>query len=109
MVLEILSDFFFDYRFQKYKHQTECGLDSDLVLADSDHSVHAGPLKMDMITIPAVVNIELPGQIAGQFVSCLLRIFSRHRVLCTHIDSGHRDSLDALSTQHQPQLFPFFR
>ena len=94
MIFEVLSDFVFDKRFQKNEHQTERGLDSDLILTDSNHAMNTRSLKMNMVTLPAVVNVKFFGQVACQLVGCLLRFAGGHRVLSTHINSGHRHSVD---------------
>ena len=94
MIFEVLSDFVFNKRFQKNEHQTERGLDSDLILTDSDHAMHAASLKMNMVTLPAIVDFKFFGQVACQLVGSMLRFVGGHRVLSTHINMGHRHSVD---------------
>ncbi len=94
MIFEVLGDFVFDKRFQKNEHQTERGLDSDLILTDSDRAVYTASLKMNMVTLPAEGDCKFFGQVACQLVGSLLRFGGGHRVLSTHINIGHRDSVD---------------
>lgn len=110
--LQVFRDFGLDKRFQKNEHQAQNGLDSDLVLADSDPAVYTGSLKMNMVTFPTVVDFKLLGQVAREFIGCLLCLFGRHRVLRAHIYMRHnlnsrtsvRASLDAAPLQRQSPM-----
>jgi len=101
-----LCDFVFDQRFQKNEHDTERGLDSDLILADSDPAVYTRSFEMDMVTLPTVVDFKFSGQIVGQFICRLLCFLGGHGMVGAHINMRHRDSLDATLTQRQYGFSP---
>jgi len=90
VAFEVLRDFFFDTAFQENQQESELGPDSDLTLADSDPAVHAGSFEMNVVSLPAVIDSEFPGQVARQVVGRFLGFFPGHGMLCTHINLGHR-------------------
>ena len=90
VVLEVADDFFFDQAFEHDQQQSQLSLDSNLFLADSDHAVHTGSLKMNVVFLPAIIDTEFLSQIPGEIVRRLLGIFFIHRVVGAHIYKRHR-------------------
>lgn len=107
--LQVTYDFFFDSRFEEHQHQAQNSLDSYLVLADSDPSMDTRSFKMDMVAVPAIVDLEFFREVAGKGVGRVLCLLFRHRMPRANINVRHRSifiasgraSVDARSFQRQ--------
>ena len=90
VTLQITDNFILNPAFQQSQQQTQLSLDSNLFLADSDHAVHTGSLKMNVVFLPAIIDTEFLSQVPGKIVRRLLGIFFIHRVVGAHIYKRHR-------------------
>lgn len=110
VIFQVLGDLFLDHRLKENKHKPEPGLDSDLILTNSDGAVDSGSLKMNMVAFPAVIDVKFLREVARQFIRSFLRFFCWHGMPCKHIYVGHqallidqeRISLDTPPAFHQP-------
>jgi hypothetical protein len=110
---EVCGDFIFNLVFQEQQQQAQPCPDPDFAFPHRDLAVDTGPVEMNVIADPAVVNIKFTRQVTGQFVRRRLGVVPGHFMVGTHIDIGHdrvllplkRISLDARRFWRQSRFF----
>ena len=90
MFAEVGNDLFFDASFEEHQHEPETGLDANFAFAHRDGAVHAGPVEMDVIAMPVVLDIEFLREVGRQAVGSGLGVFAAHVMFGVHVDVRHR-------------------
>ena len=88
MLVQIAMNLLLDSGLERAEEEAQVGLDVHSFLVDCDLAVHAKALETDRVAVPAIVDRELVGQIAGQFISDPLSIAQTFIVGFENINSN---------------------
>jgi hypothetical protein len=93
VIPEVADDFTFDLGLEEHQHHAEPGLDANFAVADRNGPVDTGALKVNVVAVPTVVDVEFAREIVGQLVRSRLGLLAAEVVSGVHIDVGHGRNL----------------
>jgi len=92
MTSEVLFDFILDLVLEHHQEESQLGPDVYFTIANHYAAVDTGPLEMNHVFVPAVLNAEFFRQVTGKLIGRLLSIRVFHSMKCPNINRRHHAS-----------------